>query len=106
AARTEHAALFASLLIEAFGNAKRCQILFYAQSHPGLSIGGLSSLLDCSVSVVSQYVSQLERQGWLQVLSVGRRRLVRVAGAERARIIGAMREMSADLLAADGAAGD
>lgn len=99
AAATERAAADASLLIEPFGNGKRCQILFYAESHPGLSIGSLSSLLACSVSVVSQYVGQLERQGWLSVFSAGRRRLVYVADGERLQAIRALRRMASDFSA-------
>lgn len=101
AAATERMAEDARRVMEPFGNSKRCQILLYAEHRPGLSIGELSSLLACSVSVVSQYVAQLERQGWLRVTRAGRRRLVQVSGPQRRQAIRALRLMVAGLAAQD-----
>lgn len=97
AAATERTATLASALTDAFGNPKRGQILFYAASAPGLSIGDLSSLLGCSVSLASQYVAQLEQQGWLAVSSDGRRRRVRVADETRRSAIETLRAMADEL---------
>lgn len=97
AASTERAANLASAVTDAFGNPKRGQILFYAASTPGLSIGDLSSLLGCSVSLASQYVAQLEQQGWLAVSSDGRRRRVRVADETRRSAIETLRAMADEL---------
>ncbi|RDZ27991.1 winged helix-turn-helix domain-containing protein [Lysobacter silvisoli] len=94
AAATERTATLASALTDAFGNPKRGQILFYAASSPGLSIGDLSSLLGCSVSLASQYVAQLEAQGWLTVVSDGRRRRVCVADDSRCRAIETLRALA------------
>ena len=97
AAATERTAALASVLTDAFGNPKRGQILFYAASTPGLSIGDLSSLLGCSVSLASQYVAQLEQQGWRAVSSDGRRRRVRVADETRRSAIETLRAMADEL---------
>lgn len=97
AAATERTATLASALTDAFGNPKRGQILFYAASAPGLSIGDLSALLGCSVSLASQYVAQLEQQGWLAVSSDGRRRRVRVADESRRLAIETLRAMADEL---------
>ncbi|MGH8079733.1 MAG: MarR family transcriptional regulator [Lysobacter sp.] len=101
---TERMAVCAAFVMDPFCNHKRCQILLYVEREPGMSIGDLTSLLACSVSVVSQYVGQLERQGWLRVISAGRRRLVHIADPQRQQAIRALRVLIGDLQDQQGAA--
>jgi len=78
-----HEAVLASAIVSALANPKRCQILFYTSKLPNLSIGDLSVLLDCSDSLASLYVKQLNRHGWMKIKRCGQMKLVSIPEERR-----------------------